>query len=184
MHLFLKTQAPKKPPWPSHSCFILTSATTDGFLVRSKFANNFSGSSSKTESFLSLSLKLCVCSELFSEIFWFLLCSRFMTYVLPSLLVIILNSSSSVSTCSIALRKEATTSTSLQSFSPDAVHGSQNKAKTQPTSLLSKHTLHNRTRNNIKLTAEQTKQVLSVTASIAICANKLQALEEVHYLQL
>lgn len=98
MHLFLKIQALKKPPWPSHSCFILKSATTDGFLIHSKFDNNFFQSSPEKESFLTSEAFFCVCSELFSEIFQFQLCSRFMTYVLPSLLVITLNSSSLVST--------------------------------------------------------------------------------------
>lgn len=70
-----------------------------------------------------------------------------------------------------------------ESYSPD-VHSSQNKAKKAAlhpccpnTPFLIKHEI-------TKLTAEQTKQVLSVTASITICANKLQTLMEGHYLQL
>lgn len=110
-------------------------------LMVSRFTLNLTTSSLGPPTTFSVisEVLFCVCSKRSSENSQFLLCSRFQTYVLPSLLVITWNSSSLGSIFSIVLRKEATLSTSLQSFSPDAVPGSQNKAKRQPTSLLSKH---------------------------------------------
>lgn len=111
---FLKNTDVKKMVCPSHLWFILISATTDGFQVHSKFDNKFSGPSHKKTTFSVISEVLfCVCSKRSSENSQFLLCSRFQTYVLPSLLVITQNSSSLGSIFSIVFRKEATLSTSL-----------------------------------------------------------------------
>lgn len=116
----------------------------------------------------------CVCSEHFSENSKFPLCSRFKIYVPPSLLVVTLNFSSLGSTCSIVLR-------SHHLNLPAVFHLMQYlAARTRQKGSLP--LCYPSTSHNINLAAEQTKQVLSVTAFIAICATKLQTLEKRHYL--
>lgn len=96
-----------------------------------------------------------MCSECFSENSQFLLFSRFKIYVLPSLPAVTLNFSNLGSTCSIVFRSQHL-NLPVEFFTWCSTW--QGKKGSLPLCYPS-----TRPSNNIKLAAEQTKQVLSVT---------------------